>query len=248
MLRGIVLAVIFVLLPGGAGFTQDAFSLGEELFMLNKPEEALPLLEAAALEDSPDVKAFMYLGIVYLQLNRLDDAIGVYHQILPEGGTETPRIAYNLGNAYYSKGDAVMAEQYYSQAINADPAYASAYLNRANTLVRSGMLKEAIPDYQQYLNLEPRSLKRPQIERLIAFINNEAVVEERRRVAAEAQARVATERARADAERAMVEAERQRIMAEAQAKADEERRRRLLEEVSASLQAAADYDGEFELE
>jgi hypothetical protein len=51
-------------------------------------------------------------------------------------------------------------------------------------------------------------------------------------------------------------------MAEAQAKADEERRRRLLEEVSASLQAAAEdsrgissgaedvlgYDGEFELE
>jgi tetratricopeptide (TPR) repeat protein len=221
------------LLAGRFLYAQDAFSMGEELFMQNKAAEALPLLEAASLEDPANIKSSLYLGIIYLQLDRIDDAIAVYLKILPVGGEETPRIAFNLGNAYYTRGDTGTAERCYTQAIEADPAYAPAYLNRANTLVRAGTPRDAIPDYRQYLSLEPASLKRPQIERLIGFITEEAAAEERRRV-----------------------------LAEAQARAEEERRRRLLEEVSASLQAAAEdsrgissgsedvlnYEGEFELE
>jgi tetratricopeptide (TPR) repeat protein len=220
-------------LMGRLLYAQDAFSMGEEFFMQDKAAEALPLLEAASVEDPANIKSFLYLGIIYLQLDRLDDAIAVYLKALPAGGEEASRIAYNLGNAYYSKGDAALAEQYYTQAIETDPLYASAYLNRANTLVRAGNPRDAIPDYRQYLSLEPGSLKRPQVERLIGFITEEAAEEERRR-----------------------------ILAEAQARAEEERRRRLLEEVSASLQAAAEdsrgissgsedvlhYEGEFELE
>jgi len=212
---------------------QTSFARGEDLFMQNKPQEALKYLETAAAEDPAHVQAFLYLGIVYLQLNRVDDAIVVLKKILPKGGAETARIAYNLGNAYYVKGNADLARQFYSQAIQADPSYASAYLNRANALVKSGQLQDALGDYETYLSKEPNSPKRDQVVKLMAFIREEFAAAERRRV-----------------------------MAEEAARAEAERKKRLLEEVTGSLQAAAedskglsagtedvqDYDNEFELQ
>lgn len=225
--------LFFLVLGNGALFAQTSFQKGEELFMQNKPQEALHYLESAVNEDPAYVQAFLYLGIAYVQVNRVDDAIAAYRKILPKGGEETARIAFNLGNAYFIKGNPALARQYYTQAIEANPAYSSAYLNRANSLVKSGELPDALTDYEDYLALEPGSPQREQIVRLTAFIRAEFAAAERRR-----------------------------ILAEEAAKAEEERRRRLLEEVSESLQAAADdskglsagtenvqdYDSEFELE
>jgi tetratricopeptide (TPR) repeat protein len=215
------------------GFAQSDFTRGEELFVQNNPREALPYLERTVASDPAHVKAYLYLGIAYQQLNRIDEAIAAYRKILPGGGNETARIAYNLGNAYYTKGNAVFAEQFYTQAITESPSYSSAYLNRANTRVKTGSLKTAIPDYEYYLTLEPASSKRPIIEKMIAFTQEEFAAEERRK-----------------------------FMAAEEARIEAERKQRLLEEVSASLQAAAedskglsagaedihDYEGEFELE
>jgi tetratricopeptide (TPR) repeat protein len=212
---------------------QNSFKTGEEFFLNNKPADAVSHLEKAVGEDPVHVTAFLYLGMAYMQLDRVDEAIAVYLRILPRGGGETARIAYNLGNAYYVKGDMASAGGYYTRAIEENPVYASAYLNRANALVKSGALGDALSDYERYLSLEPRSDKRPQIERLIAFIREEFAAGERRR-----------------------------ILAEEAARAEAERRQRLLEEVSASLQSAAEnskslssgtedvenYEGEFELE
>jgi tetratricopeptide (TPR) repeat protein len=222
--------VFFTVLPG---FAQSNFNRGEELFMLNKPGEALVFLELAVAEDPAHVRAFQYLGRVYEQLGRLDEAIAVYRKILPRAGAEAARIAFNLGNVYFIKGNTVFAEQFYTQALEADSVFAAAYLNRANTRVKAGSLKEAVVDYELYLSLEPRSPQRPEIERLLSFIREEFAAEERRKLLAEEASRAAAER-----------------------------RRRLLEEVSASLQSAAEdsrglstgaegvqeYEGEFELE
>jgi tetratricopeptide (TPR) repeat protein len=229
----ILALVSFFLAVPPALKAQNAFARGEELFMQNRPGEALEFLETAAAEDPAHVQVFLYLGIAYQQVNRIDDAIAAYRKILPRAGAETARVAYNLGNAYFAKGSASFARQYYSQAIDVDSAYAPAYLNRANTLIKTGDLKEAITDYESYLALEPRSAKRPQIEKLIAFIRDEFAAEERRR-----------------------------ILAEEAARQEAERKQRLLDEVSASLQAAVEeseglsagmedvqgYEGEFELE
>jgi tetratricopeptide (TPR) repeat protein len=224
---------ILALCSAGIVHGQSSFTRGEELFMQNKPREALAFLESTVADDPAHVRAFLYLGIAYQQLDRIDDAIAAYRKILPRGGPETARIAYNLGNAYYSKGNAVFAEQFYTQAIETDSTYVPAYLNRANTRVKSGSLREALTDYETYLTLNPRSSKRTEIERLASFIREEFAAGERRK-----------------------------LLAEEAARAEAERRQRLLEEVSASLQAAADeshglsagsedvqgYDGEFELE
>jgi len=231
--KAVVLSFLLFPVCANAVWTQTSFAKGEELFMQNKPQEALPFLEFATTEDPAHVQAFIYLGIVYQQLNRLDNAIEVYNRILPRGGNQTARIAFNLGNAFFTKGDSAMARRYYTQAIDSDPSYASAYLNRANSLVKTGELMEAISDYEVFLSMEPLSPKRNDIIRLISFIREESA-----------------------------SAERRRIMEEEAAREEQERRRRLLEEVSGSLQAAAedarglsagtedvqDFPGEFELE
>jgi len=228
-----VFGLLFFIL--GAPFleAQDSFAKGEDLFMQNKPQEALQYLESAAAEDPAHVQAFLYLGIAYLQLNRADDAIATYKKILPLGGAETARIAFSLGNAYFVKGNFALAKEYYTQAIAADPSYASAYLNRANALVKNGELSDALTDYQAFLGMDPGNPKNDQVVKLMAFIRAQFAAEEQRRVAA-AQA--------------------------AQAEAD--RKKRLLDEVAGSLQAAAedskglsagtedvqDYNNEFELQ
>jgi tetratricopeptide (TPR) repeat protein len=203
------------------------------LFIENKPQEALSFLEAAAAENPENIRAYLYLGIAYQQLNRLDEAIAVYRYALPRAGKDSDLIAYNLGNAYYTKGNPSVAEQFYNQALAANPVHASSYLNRANARIRQGALRDAISDYELYLSLEPLSLKRPRIEQLLSLIRSEFAAEERRR-----------------------------IMAEAQAAEEAERKQRLLEDVAASLQSDAEetqglssgsedvqgYEGEFELE
>ena len=241
---------------------QTAFSKGEELFMQNKPLEALEFLESAVSEDPAHVQAFLYLGITYSQLDRADDAIETYKRILPKGGGESARIAFNLGNAYYTKGSYELSLEAYTQAIKEDGSYASAYLNRANALVKTGELEDAVNDYERFLSLDSESAKREQVVKLIAFIREEFAAEERRRTQAEEAAK-ADELARLMAvEAARAEAEMARIRAEEAARAEADRRRRLLEEVTESLQAAAedsrglsagtedlqDYDSEFEME
>jgi tetratricopeptide (TPR) repeat protein len=212
---------------------QTAFAEGEDLFLRNKPAEALVRLETALREDPANVSAALYLGLTYQQLGRLDDAIQTFRKILPQAGARRSIIAYNLGNVYFQKGAAAFAEQYYTQAIEDDASYASAYLNRANARIRTGALNDASVDYGRYLALEPASPKRPEIERILSLINETFAAEERSRVAAEEAV-----------------------------KAAEEKRTRLLNEVSESLQAAAEetrglsagtedvmqYDGEFVLE
>ena len=226
-------AVFFLLNTAVFGFGQTNFIKGEQLFMENKPREAVVFLENSIAEDPAHVKAYLYLGIVYEQLNRTDEAIAAYRRVIPRAGNFTTYVANNLGNVYFQKGNTNDAEQFYTQAIEYDPSYSPAYLGRANTRIKAGDLRNAINDYEQYLTLEPLSAQRPKIEELMGIIRAEFAAEERKRLLAEEE-----ERARA------------------------EERQRLLDEISASLQAAADssqglstgaenaegYDSEFELE
>ena len=227
------LAVFIALIAAVFCFSQDNFIVGEDLFMQNKPREAAPYLENAIAADPSHVMAHLYLGIAYEQTGRIDEAISVYRQILGRAGSLAATTANNLGNAYFKQGSLVEAEAMYSQAITTDSIFAPAYLGRANARIQRGSLTEAIQDYEQYLMLNPNTGQRGTIERLVSYVRTE-----------------------------IAEAERQRVIAEELARQEAERRQRLLDEVSASLQGAAGasqglsagaedvigYDGEFELE
>ncbi|GAB1481521.1 hypothetical protein MASR2M78_03360 [Treponema sp.] len=227
------LAFMFCLPLSIALFAQTSFTEAEDLFVRNKPALAAGKLESVLREDPANIKASLYLGIALQQLGRLDEGIDVLRKALPRAASLQALFAYNIANMYFAKGGASFAEQYYTQALSLDPAFASALLNRANARIRTGALKEAVADYHAYLGLEPTSPKRPEIEKMMALIQDNFV-------AAERESALAAEAAR-DAE---------------------SRRQRLLDEVSASLQAAAEdtkglsagsedviqYEGEFVLE
>ncbi|MCL2801403.1 MAG: tetratricopeptide repeat protein [Treponema sp.] len=214
-------------------YGQSNLTRGEELMMQNNPSGAVAFLERALAEEPSNVTAYLYLGIVYEQLNRPDDAIAIYRRVLPMAGNQSAIVANNLGNVYFRRGNNDLAEQFYSQAISTSAVFPNAYLGRANTRIKSGQLLSAVADYEQYLVLEPRSVQRPNIEQLINLIRSDIAAEEMRKIIAEEEAR--------------------RL---------EEERAKLLESVSASLQSLSDssqglsagseniehYDGEFELD
>ena len=201
--------------------------------MQNKPSEAVVFLENAASDDPANVTTWLYLGIVYEQLNRADEAIATYRRVLPTAGNLSANVANNLGNVYFQRGNVEMAEQYYTQAIGFNSVFSAAYLGRANTRIKAGNLRNAVSDYEQYLTLEPRSAQRAKIEQMLNIIRAEFAAEERKR-----------------------------LMAEEEEKRLAEERKKLLDSVSASLQSAADsskgissgaesveaYQGNFELE
>lgn len=230
MKKILLLPCMIFLFAGALSAQSDDFTRGEELFMQNKPKEAQALLEKTTILDASNVKAFLYLGIVYQQLDMIDEAIATYRKILPRAGGETARIAYNLANAYYTKGSAVFAEQYYTQAIETDPAYASAYLNRGNTRIKVGSLMEAVSDYELFLILDPGSPKRPEIERLMAYIKEESAAEEQRKVQA-------AELAERQKQQAAEAAERQRQQA---AEAAEQQKQQVAEAAERQKQQAAE--------
>lgn len=231
LLSALLVGAAFTL--GAQAAAGGAFKEGEDLLMRNKPSEAAPRLEAALREDPANLTASLYLGLAYQQLGRFDDSVAALRSALPRAGDKTALFAYNIANAYFAKGSATFAEQFYTRAIEADPGYASAFLNRANARIKTGALKDASQDYAKYLELDPSTAKRPEVERIMALIADSFAAQERELLAAETAA-----------------------------KEEEARRKKLLDEVSASLQAAAEetkglsagseevtqYDGEFELE
>jgi tetratricopeptide (TPR) repeat protein len=226
-------ANICILLFLAALCSAQNLTRGEELLMQNKPAEAVVFLENAIIDEPSNVTAYLYLGIVYEQLQKPDEAIATYRRILPFAGNRSSHVATNLANIYFMRGNNEMAEQLYTQVIESDPGFSRAWLGRANTRVKAGNLRNAASDYDRYLLLEPLASQRSRIGQLVSLLRAEFAAEERRRLLAEEE-----EHARA------VE------------------RQRLLDEVSASLHSAADgskgissgaenvegYANEFELE
>jgi len=82
---------------------QDNFTKGEELFMRNNPREALIYLQNAINENPGNVKSYLYLGIIYEQMGRSDEAVSVYREVLFRAGDMTANVATNLGNVYFQK-------------------------------------------------------------------------------------------------------------------------------------------------
>ena len=184
---------------------------GEELFLANKPEEALPLLESALRQYPNNEDIYLYLGIIYEQLGQNDKAVRILQKGAAIASEHVDTIYYNIGNNLFVQGKNALAVEMYSMALETNPEMADAYLNRANARLNIEAYATALDDYTLYLSLRPTTLQRDAIEKVIALLG-EMVEEE-----------IAQERA---------ELERKR--------AEEERQKALLNEVLNSLKRAGD--------
>lgn len=235
-------------------FASDAYETGYNLFTTNKPAEAIPYLETALNDLAVSPSVYVYLGIAYYQTGKYPESLDIFKRGLSASGTNKRIIAFNAGNSAYAMRDYATAEEMFSLASVADPAFAAPVLNRANARLSQDKLQGALEDYQRYLVLDPYSSQRAEVEAIIRALQGEMVYRE------EEKERLAQEEQRMKEEEARIQAENQRIAEEkaeaarkeaarlaaeraaeearlaAQREAEAERRRRLLEEVAASLQ------------
>jgi len=149
------------------------FELGEKFFVENKPDEARVQFEAALVRDSRNEKIYYYLGMIYQQLGNNPKAIEVMRNGLLVAKSMANDLYYNIGNNYFFLKDYTLAEKNYSLAIGEDSLFSMAYLNRANSRMRLIQYKTAVEDYKTYLRLEPKTPQRPQIEALIAMLEQD---------------------------------------------------------------------------
>ena len=155
---------------------QDAYEEAVEAFQLNKPAEAIPLLEAFLGDEkhdayNPDV--YVYLSAAYYQIEEYQKSIDVCELGLSKEGTNYKVLYFNEGNAAYALGQYMKAASLYEKSRGVDSQYAPATLNLANAFLRQDKIEEARDDYVLYLELKPDTPQRPEIERLIALLNEE---------------------------------------------------------------------------
>jgi len=169
-----------------AVFASDFSERGIKLFMENKPQEAVAVLELASKEPATEEKLFLYLGIAYQQLGKWDEAIASFRKGLAKASTYKHQFLFNIANSFYAQGRNAFALEYYDQALSERSDYAQAYLNRANAKMRLGDHGGAVADYSLYLSLEPGSAQAAEIRRLIELLGAKAAEADRLKAAAEA--------------------------------------------------------------
>jgi tetratricopeptide (TPR) repeat protein len=155
---------------------------GEKLFLENKPREALPALEAALYEDPQNEKIYLYLGIVYAQLNDPERSLQVMRRGLNVADALKDRLYYNIANLLFGQEDYRLAEEMYGKALEANRGLGDGYLNRAQARMELEDYSNARNDYIQYLRLVPTSPQRPEIEKLIALLEQALAAAELRRL------------------------------------------------------------------
>lgn len=151
----------------------ENYEKGEELFALNKPEEAIPYFEKCIDDDGVNPDVWIHLGVAYYQTGDYARSLACCTQGLAKENTDHKVLAYNAGNSAYAMANYARAEACYAISIREDGSFAPAYLNRANAQLRQDHLQDAKDSYERYIALSPDSNQRPEIERLIALLEAE---------------------------------------------------------------------------
>lgn len=128
----------------------EDFVKGEELFVLNKPEEAIVYFEKSLQSENVDPKVYIYLGVCYYQIEQYDKSLAVCVQGLAKEDTDHKILAYNAGNSCYAMGNYMRADASYAIAIREDETYSPAVLNRANAQLKLDHLSDARDNYRKY--------------------------------------------------------------------------------------------------
>lgn len=188
----------------------DLLEKGEQLYLENRFQEALPVLESAMVQHPQNERIYLYLGTVYEELGMYEKAISVLQRGAIVAEVYSDLMYFNIGNNLFKQEKNALADEMYSRAIEINPRFAEAYLNRANNRVKYGEHAAAIDDYTVYLNLKPDNRQRESIEKMIALLS------------------------------AQIEAELERLREEEEKRlAEEAKQRELLNEVLNSLQKAS---------
>jgi len=199
---------------------EDSYSLAVEAYRESDMDRALSLLESAVDEMPASDEPWLLKGIILQNKGRLKDAeeAMLYGRSLL--GNMQPKLTLNLANLYVTMGEREKAVPLYGELLNGS-LEAKARLNRANCYVTQKSYDKAVQDYKAYLQLDPYTDQKEEIEQMIALLQNEVDRQE--------------ELARQEAERARLEEE-ARLAAEREAAEEAARQQALLNDILSSLE------------
>lgn len=96
------------------------------------------------------------LGMVYLELQRWDDAVAQFRVVTAHELFREPEAAYNnIGWAYLMKGDREQAEQNFKQALQINPNYCPAHCNLGEVQAQKGLNQSAVQSFRRAVGLCP---------------------------------------------------------------------------------------------
>lgn len=153
--------------------SNEDYNSGYELFLLNKPKEAIPFFEKCIDVENIDPNVYIYLGVAYYQIGDFTRSLAICVKGLAKDNTNHKVLAYNAGNSAYALGNYARADACYAIAIKDFPDFTAPYLNRANAQLKQDHLQDAKENYIKYLELEPNDPQRENIEKLIALLSQE---------------------------------------------------------------------------
>ena len=156
----------------------QTFEEAEELFQLNKPQEAIPLFEKIIDDETVDPRIWVYLGVAYYQTGDYEKSVEICVKGLSKPNTNHKVLAYNAGNSAYLMGNYARADACYAIAMKEDPAYAPPVLNRANAQLKQDNVADAKTNYELYLTLNPDTQQRANIELMIQKLEREIKLRE----------------------------------------------------------------------
>lgn len=178
--------LVLVLIATGAQIAvaqTSPLDRGKELFLENKMEEARPFLETALTQYPKDERIYLYLSTVYESLGQYERAVTLLQRGVQYAQDYLDVMYFNIANNMFKQNKNILAVEMYTKALEANPSLSEAYLNRANTALKVERYENASDDYKLYLQLQPNTPQRPQIEQVLSIIDG--IVADQRAAAVE---------------------------------------------------------------
>lgn len=118
--------------------------------------DSLALLEHVVARDSSKFDNLYKLGVMYIDHDRLDDAVTVLTKATKLRPKSSAALV-NLGAAHDAKGQATQAQGYYRQALDISPGDSLAMCRLASSLYAQSKYQEAIDLLRQAIQEKPGS-------------------------------------------------------------------------------------------
>jgi YYY domain-containing protein len=130
-----------------------AFGLGQRYYSLGRFDDAIAVLDRAAVANPQDVPLHQLLGDVLADAERGDEAEAAYRA----AAEAAPTVGnYNkLGVGMLKLGRLEQAAEAFQQAIAADPSVAEPYFHLGQIYVQQGQKDQAIEQFQKVLEIAP---------------------------------------------------------------------------------------------
>ncbi len=131
------------------------YAIGLVHFRMERLEDAIYAYKKALTIDPMYAEAHNGLGAVYGKFGRWDDAIGEYKKALNNAQYSTPQwVHYNVGYAYFNKGDYQSAMLEFKEATKIQPELSMFHLWLGIAYMKLDRTKEAITAYETAKRLD----------------------------------------------------------------------------------------------